>query len=1298
MQEGLIDNRDMPEGRRIKDLVEVIERRKKEIVERKPSQKKSEAEKLNKIGKEAVFFQKQLAERDIVLEEDGWTNKVLEIIDEKKALEEKVKQAEEILGLQLKNLEESSPPLTNLSETVNLLPKIGINLKKDENGRNYYDTESLSNKLTELIRKEEENNSLRETIKTKGEEIEKLKNDLDVEKVAAWEKGNKELTNSLSNARKEVNGLQIIIAENANRANKEKQEDLEEIARNLGIEEREVKDKPVEEIQKIIKEKAEQLQRVKNKVEELPNLINKDGENETLTSLLNRPKSKEKLDQIDELQKRPTQADYDQAANKLKDTAKKLSEAEKALSDEQTEHEKTKTALTAANQDKEEANQIIDEAKEALGVEDLEDDLLDKLNGSSLPEIIEQRDKANTAKLEAEAQRDKANQTGTTNPEEAKTKIERLDQAAREANAAQAKVEAEKTAATAKTRLDQAEKNRDTYLEELNKARDKSKNLIDSKVLEQKIKEMQTKYEGFINPKNITLARQQAGLKTEDEVNAELDKIAHQLGLGNHNDLTDSNLANLQAAEKERDNARRSLRTDNLNTLLPIPAGETLQTLLDRPTQQQLVEAVNQARQQEAEKYTNHIDPHNLEAEAEKAGFGFTQQDIDEAEYKKTEAALTNANNTIVTAQKQLENLQNQPTLEQYNSRPNVTVEDYNHLLNNQKPGDYDDIKNELERPDIPITKQDWENDYRQRPTPEQLTQAVQKEKDKYSTHISPEKLTTDYVAKDKLEEEAKKQGMVSKEDYDKIVREKNARPDITKADWNNDYSKRPKQTDLDQANKKIQDYENDLKIRLKNRPTSDNSGEIKAILGLGSTDNLPNDWQNQLVKKDDLKAFLNKTPEKAAQELADMEKELKSKTADTTLIAKKQQKIDELIKLIEVGHRWNDRVRQLKKRNCSLTERLKNNQETQKSTFTINKHMNVNTYINEANFPKDTTTEITNDLLRTKAGLPPATKLKDLTRIKTTDDSDTGGSAPAEKLKEVTVGNNVDLEEVSLEYCPNLEIFSAPKNSKLDKVFGLDKLNKLKRAVIDEGLVRYIFPEKLNYLKDVVKNVREILGLGENDPLPLETYKDSAGKNRQRINKNGLKTGLQDAVVNDKSPQLKADKENAEKERDAAKAELESTKTECDQLKQQLEKIRKELGLGKDATEQQTLDKIKELMKRPSGPACTHTDYDDIKAERDRLKTENTKLKDKNKENADIDVITKKVLTEKTHELFSKLNISSANKSEISNAISTHEVEEVRSKILGSEFNRLKDENASSFYLNIGLGTLSIGSLLLLF
>jgi len=112
--------------------------------------------------------------------------------------------------------------------------------------------------------------------------------------------------------------------------------------------------------------------------------------------------------------------------------------------------------------------------------------------------------------------------------------------------------------------------------------------------------------------------------------------------------------------------------------------------------------------------------------------------------------------------------------------------------------------------------------------TQEKLDEAVENERKKYEKHIAP----------DKLEEEAEKKGMTSKEKYDKVVEERDARPEIEKEVWENDYSKRPEKAELDNIQAELD--------------------KIKGLLGLGSTDNLPTDWQNQLAKKDDLVAAQN--------------------------------------------------------------------------------------------------------------------------------------------------------------------------------------------------------------------------------------------------------------------------------------------------------------------------------------------------------------------------------------------------------------------------------------------------------
>jgi len=71
---------------------------------------------------------------------------------------------------------------------------------------------------------------------------------------------------------------------------------------------------------------------------------------------------------------------------------------------------------------------------------------------------------------------------------------------------------------------------------------------------------------------------------------------------------------------KEIGNGRQVLGADNLNKLPQILKNETLQTLLERPTQKEKDEAVRKARQQESEKYEKHIDPNDLEKSAKEAG------------------------------------------------------------------------------------------------------------------------------------------------------------------------------------------------------------------------------------------------------------------------------------------------------------------------------------------------------------------------------------------------------------------------------------------------------------------------------------------------------------------------------------------------------------------------------------------------------------------------------------------------------------------------------------------------------
>ncbi|MCE8167954.1 MAG: hypothetical protein I3273_03755, partial [Candidatus Moeniiplasma glomeromycotorum] len=134
--------------------------------------------------------------------------------------------------------------------------------------------------------------------------------------------------------------------------------------------------------------------------------------------------------------------------------------------------------------------------------------------------------------------------------------------------------------------------------------------------------------------------------------------------------------------------------------------------------------------------------------------------------------------------------------------------------------------------------------------------------------------------------------------------------------------------------------------------------------------------------------------------------------------------------------------------------------------------------------------------------------------------------------LKEIKIGGNSDLEEISLEYCPELEIFVASGSAKLDKICGLDKLKKLKTILIDAGIIHLIHKKKLQHLEKIKRVAKELAGLGPNDKLDTTNLTD-------------LKNQIMAGVNGSQIPQLKSDKENAENERDAAQANYNTAKTE---------------------------------------------------------------------------------------------------------------------------------------------------------
>ena len=159
-----------------------------------------------------------------------------------------------------------------------------------------------------------------------------------------------------------------------------------------------------------------------------------------------------------------------------------------------------------------------------------------------------------------------------------------------------------------------------------------------------------------------------------------------------------------------------------------------------------------------------------------------------------------------------------------------------------------------------------------------------------------------------------------------------------------------------------------------------------------------------------------------------------------------------------------------------------------------------------------------------------------------------------------------------------------------------------------------------------------------------------------------------------------------------------ELSQTEKDLLKFFSDQLGLDLATD-NISKEQILEKIKE--KRPDGSACTHTDYDIIRSERDSLQTEveNKKRKISELEDENEKAITKKVLVEKTNTSWDDwgVKVSSGKQEQIKNAASAVQVEEIRGEIIKSEFNRLKEENNSSFSLNLVLGILLLANLLIL-
>jgi Leucine-rich repeat (LRR) protein len=87
-----------------------------------------------------------------------------------------------------------------------------------------------------------------------------------------------------------------------------------------------------------------------------------------------------------------------------------------------------------------------------------------------------------------------------------------------------------------------------------------------------------------------------------------------------------------------------------------------------------------------------------------------------------------------------------------------------------------------------------------------------------------------------------------------------------------------------------------------------------------------------------------------------------------------------------------------------------------------------------------------------------------DITKAKTTDGTDAGGPGLTIKLTSILIGDNPDLEEISVEYCPKLQRILALGSDKLNVIKGLDRLEELEAVLTKPGLVRQVISEKVDY------------------------------------------------------------------------------------------------------------------------------------------------------------------------------------------------------------------------------------------
>jgi len=265
----------------------------------------------------------------------------------------------------------------------------------------------------------------------------------------------------------------------------------------------------------------------------------------------------------------------------------------------------------------------------------------------------------------------------------------------------------------------------------------------------------------------------------------------------------------------------------------------------------------------------------------------------------------------------------------------------------------------------------------------------------------------------------------------------------------------------------------------------------------------------------------------------------------------------------------------------------------------------------------------------------------------------DSSGKPVANKIKELHGGSN-ELKTISLKNCSSLKTLHLPDNKDLEKIKGIEHLTSIDNILLGgTGKVHLIHASKLTSYYIIKEVVKKILGINTNDSLP-NSLKDSNGE----LDIDKLRKKLESEVIRT-NPQLKQSQKEAKENNEG--------------LKKQLANIIAKLGLAENSSEQKILDKIGELMNRPTSDTVVQKNSEIAQKDskisdlEQQLAAEKEKVADLQRK---IDSsITRDVVVQKLETNFTNLGItSSAAKKALTNVSSASAAMDAGNKLFKEE------------------------------